>query len=97
MELAHVVEETRIRRRAHLAREHQRYLRAIVDQLRQRPRRLLGIPRTLDPVITSVALELALEVVSSVRIFVDCEQDREGHGLRTLVHWIAPEPTEKEQ
>jgi hypothetical protein len=80
MEQAHLVEETRTRRRAHLPREHQRYLRAGVYQLRQRPRRLLGIPQTLDPVITSVALELRLEVVAAVRILVDCEQDRNGHG-----------------
>jgi hypothetical protein len=58
--------------RERLAREHEHHVRAGVSQLRQRPQRLSRITQTLNPVVTTVALdELSLDLFKYARIFVD--------------------------
>jgi hypothetical protein len=85
VELTHMLEEVTPpgRRSERRSREHERNVLASVRELLQRPQRLVGIAEGLDPVVVGVALnELLLDVIESVPIIVDCEQDRQAHVAR---------------
>ncbi len=81
---AHALEQVTARfRRERRRGEHERHVLARVRELFQHPQRLVRIADGFDPVIVGVALgKLALDVVESVPIVVDGEQDRQGHLAR---------------
>ena len=85
VQLAHVLEEVTPRcRRERRGGEHERHVLASVRELLQRPQRVVRIAEGLDPIVVGVPLgELRLDVVESVPILVDGEQDRQAH--RSLV------------
>lgn len=61
-------------------RQHQRHLLAGARQLLQRPERLLRIAQGLDTVVTGVAPdELSLDILESVLVFIDDEEDWKRH------------------
>jgi hypothetical protein len=68
----------RIRER--LSHEHKRDLLPGVGQLSQCPERTLGVAQALDAVVTGVALdELILDRFERVAVFVDDEENGQGH------------------
>jgi hypothetical protein len=86
---AHVLEEvTPRRRRERRCGEHERHVLASVRELLQRPQGVLGNAERLDPIFVGVPLDkLRLDVVESVPIVVDGEQDRHAHPASTLTQW----------
>jgi hypothetical protein len=70
-----------------LSHKHQRDLLAGACQSREHLNRLLRIAQALNAVLTGLALgELSLDVFEGILVFVDGEEDGEGHlGVLTLL------------
>jgi hypothetical protein len=84
---AHPVEQLPAGRPGHrLPREHERHVLARVPDGRQLLQRRLGLAERLDPVVETVAMdEPGLDRIEDVRIFVDDDQQGEGHRLQTYL------------
>ena len=62
--------------------EHERHVLVSVCELLQPPQRVVRIAEGLDPIVVGIPSDkLRLDVVESVPVFVDGEQDRQGHRL----------------